>query len=88
MIILYNLNKEQIKLKKDYYKNYVMANGLGGYTSFGVYNNSFRKHDGYLVGAVEPPEKRFVFLKRTFEKAGDISTDSQEYFAEIGRAHV
>lgn len=85
---MYNLNKEQIKLKKDYYKNYVMANGLGGYTSFGVYNNSFRKHDGYLVGAVEPPEKRFVFLKRTFEKAGDISTDSQEYFAGVADGHI
>lgn len=65
-----------------YYKNLLMSNGLGGYTSMGVYNNSFRKQDGYLVGSLTAPTNRFVFLQRTNEYIDGVNLDSSETLKE------
>ena len=67
---------KDLKSGKYLYNNILMANGLGGYTSTGVYNNMFRKHDAYLVASLDSPIDRHVLFRRTTEYVDGLSLDS------------
>lgn len=49
-------------------REWVMSNGIGGYSSGSVINSGFRKHHGYLVMSKKAPVERFLVFTRTTEK--------------------
>lgn len=49
-------------------KEWVVANGLGGYASSTVLGVNTRKHHGLLVSALNPPTGRYVLLEKLDEE--------------------
>ena len=48
-------------------RNWVLGNGLGGYSSQSIINSFHRKHFGYLIASLNPPVSRYMILSRTNE---------------------
>ena len=49
-------------------KEWLIANGLGGYASSTILGINTRKYHGLLIGAVHPPKDRRVFLSKLDEE--------------------
>ena len=48
-------------------RNWVLCNGLGGYSSQSIINSSFRKHHGYLIASLNSPVQRYLILNKINE---------------------
>ena len=47
---------------------FYMPNGLGGYVSATICNNTFKKHNCYLTHSFNPPVARYVLLSKINEE--------------------
>lgn len=54
--------------KANIYKEWLMTNGLGGYSSSSIIGSHTRIHNGYLVASIQPPVGRFLVLSKTNER--------------------
>lgn len=54
-------------------KEWLMVNGIGGYSNCSVTGELTRSHSGYLVAAMNPPVERMLILSKTQERL-DIGT--------------
>lgn len=67
-------------------REWLIGNGLGGYSGHSIIGGGYRMHHGYLVAATQVPVERSLILTRTQEqiKVGDRLYDltSQEYVNE------
>jgi len=57
-------------------EEWVLGNGLGGFSAGSIINASFRKQHGYLIAAKKAPINRYLILTRTEER---ISIDGSDY---------
>lgn len=66
---MYKFDKETLN---DFYKareiEFFMPNGLGGYVSATICNNTFKKHNCYLTHSFNPPVARYVLLSKINEE--------------------
>lgn len=65
-------------------KEWLMVNGIGGYSNCSVTGNLTRSHSGYLIAAMNPPVERWLILSKvqeSIELPGKRSFDfaSQQY---------
>ncbi|WP_238917919.1 amylo-alpha-1,6-glucosidase [Clostridium sp. YIM B02555] len=63
-------------IKEGNEREWMIGNGIGGYSSQTIINSGFRCHNGYLIAAMNPPVERYSILYRTQEK---IVTDGRTY---------
>jgi len=49
-------------------REWIVTNGLGGYSSLTYQNDNSRKYHGLLVSSLNPPTNRWVFVSNVFEK--------------------
>lgn len=61
------LNKEQLELKEGITREWLITNGIGGYSSSTVLGINTRKYHGLLVAALNPPAKRVLILSKLDE---------------------
>lgn len=65
----YRLTREMLnRLDMKHLEEWVLGNGIGGFSAGSVLNASFRKQHGYLIISKKPPIRRFLVLARTEEK--------------------
>ncbi|GIM27453.1 glycogen debranching protein [Clostridium polyendosporum] len=57
-------------------KEWLIGNGIGGYSGHTIVGGGFRSFHGYLIAAMNPPVERYVVLTRTQEQ---IIVDDREY---------
>ncbi|HAQ56592.1 MAG TPA: glycogen debranching protein [Acholeplasmatales bacterium] len=55
-------------LDRAHLPEWYLADGMGGYAAGSITNGLFRKHQGYLVAALNPPTDRTMFLAKTVEQ--------------------
>jgi predicted glycogen debranching enzyme len=63
-------------LKEGNEREWMIGNGIGGYSGQTIINSGFRAHHGYLIAAMNPPADRYSILSRTQEK---IQVEGREY---------
>ena len=63
-------------LKEGNEREWMIGNGIGGYSGQTIINSGFRSHHGYLIASMNPPVERYLVLSRTQEK---IIVDGREY---------
>lgn len=49
-------------------REWIITNGLGGYSSLTYQNTNNRKYHGLLVASLNPPTKRWVFVSNIFDQ--------------------
>ena len=67
------LEKSQMNLKDGIEKEWLITNGIGGYSASTVLGINTRKYHGLLIAPLTPPAKRYLILSKLDEsvKIGD-----------------
>ena len=65
-----------MKLEEGLNKEWILGNGIGGYSYSSVLGCNTRKYHGLLVAALTPPARRFIILSKVDEA---IEIENQEY---------
>lgn len=95
------ITKEKLGLEEGLKKEWILTNGIGGFSSSTIIGTNTRKYHGLLIAPLTPPARRYLILSKLDEsieikdKKYDLYTNvckeyiSQGYkYQEIGRAHV
>ena len=71
------ITKEELNLEKGLAKEWIITNGLGGYSSSTIIGANTRKYHGLLVAPLTPPARRYLILSKLDEsiKIGDKQYD-------------
>ena len=59
--------KENLSLEKGLTKEWIITNGLGGFSSSTILGANTRKYHGLLVAPLTPPARRFLILSKLDE---------------------
>ncbi|MGD9910471.1 MAG: amylo-alpha-1,6-glucosidase [Candidatus Izemoplasmatales bacterium] len=74
------LERSELHQAASFKKEFVLSNGIGGYTASSILLTQERKHHGLLVASLNPPTERRMFFQSINEwietKNGKISLDS------------
>ena len=60
-------NKKYMNLEEGLKKEWLITNGIGGYSSSTIIGCNTRKYHGLLVAPLTPPARRFVILSKVDE---------------------
>ena len=61
------INKKQISLENGLSKEWILTNGIGGFSSSTILNCNTRKYHGLLIAPMTPPARRFLILSKVDE---------------------
>ena len=79
----YHFSNEQLSdFQSNIKKEWVMANGLGGYSGTSIIGALGRTHQGYLIASLHPPVERYVVFSKTAET---LSLDDKTYHLEAAQ---
>ena len=59
--------KEKLELEDGLKKEWILTNGIGGYSSSTIIGANTRKYHGLLVAPLTPPARRFLILSKVDE---------------------
>ena len=60
-------NKKYMNLEEGLKREWLITNGLGGYSSSTIIGCNTRKYHGLLVAPLTPPARRFLILSKIAE---------------------
>ena len=69
-------SKKDLSLEEGLTKEWIITNGIGGYSSSTILGANTRKYHGLLVAALTPPARRHLILSKIDES---VEIDGQEY---------
>ena len=58
---------EKIEFEKALKQDWIVTNGIGGYSSSSILGINTRKYHGLLVAPLNPPENRCLILSNIFK---------------------
>lgn len=59
--------KESLNLEEGLNKEWILTNGIGGFSSSTIIGANTRKYHGLLIAPLMPPAKRFLVLSKLDE---------------------
>jgi len=70
-----------------YGREWIITNGIGGYSSSTILGINTRKYHGLLIAPLTPPARRFVILAKVDES---ISVKDKKYdiYSNMGRGYI
>ena len=78
---------EELTLEKGIEKEWLITNGIGGYSSSTVIGANTRKYHGLLVAALMPPGNRQVILSKLDESV-EIEGKNYNLYTNIGKDYI
>ena len=79
--------KEDLNLENGLSKEWIITNGIGGYSSSTIIGANTRKYHGLLIAPITPPARRFLILSKLDES---IEIDGEKYnlYTNIGKEYI
>ena len=79
--------KDDLKLEKGIQKEWIITNGMGGYSSSTILGINTRKYHGLLVAPLNPPAKRYLILSKVDEC---FESEGVQYplYANMGKNYI
>lgn len=81
------LEKKQIELKDGITKEWIITNGIGGYSSSTVLGINTRKYHGLLVAPLTPPARRTLILSKVDESV-EIQGKKYDLYSNICKNYI
>ena len=81
------LEKDQLDLKEGITKEWIITNGIGGYSSSTVLGINTRKYHGLLVAPLTPPARRHVILSKLDESI-EVGGKKYNLYSNICRNYI
>ena len=79
--------KENLNLENGLDKEWIITNGIGGYSSSTIIGANTRKYHGLLVAPFTPPARRFLVLSKVDESI-EIKGNNYPIFTNVGREYI
>ena len=79
--------KEDITLEKGLNKEWLLTNGIGGFSSSTILGSNTRKYHGLLVAALTPPARRFLIFSKIDESI-EINAKRYDLYTNICENYI
>ena len=79
--------KESLNLENGIDKEWLITNGIGGYSSSSIIGANTRKYHGLLVASLTPPGRRFVILSKVDESI-EVRNRKYDLYTNIGKEYI
>ena len=76
------VTKENLKLENALNKEWIITNGIGGYSSSTIIGANTRKYHGLLIAPLTPPARRYLILSKIDESI-EISNKTYDLYPNI-----
>ena len=79
--------KENLNLEEGLKKEWIITNGIGGFSSSTIIGANTRKYHGLLIAPLTPPARRFLILSKLDES---IEIDDKKYdlYTNVGKDYI
>ena len=79
--------KESLNLETGLTKEWIITNGIGGYSSSTIIGANTRKYHGLLVAPLTPPARRFVILSKLDESI-EVRGRKYNLYTNLGKEYI
>lgn len=79
--------KKYINLEKGLQTEWIITNGIGGYSASSIIGANTRRYHGLLVAPLTPPARRFVILSKVDESI-IINEKKYNLYTNIGKNYL
>jgi len=79
--------KESLNLEEGLEKEWLIANGIGGFCSSSIIGANTRKYHGLLIAPLTPPARRFLVLSKLDESI-EVENEKFDLYTNICREHI
>lgn len=79
--------KKYMNLEKGLQTEWIITNGIGGYSASSVIGANTRRYNGLLVAPLTPPARRFVILSKIDESI-IINEKKYDLYTNIGKNYL
>ncbi len=79
--------KESLNLENGLDKEWIITNGIGGYSSSTIIGANTRKYHGLLVASLTPPARRFLILSKLDESI-EVRGKKYNLYTNIGKEYI
>jgi len=81
------INTKDLSLKDAIEKEWIITNGIGGYSSSTVFGINTRKYHGLLVAPLTPPARRFLILSK-LDEAVEINGKNYNLYSNMCNNYI
>lgn len=81
------ITKENLNLENGLNKEWIITNGIGGYSSSTIIGANTRKYHGLLIAALTPPARRFMVLSKVDESL-EIRGKKYNLYTNVGKEYI
>ena len=78
---------EKLSLEEGLKREWIITNGIGGYSASTIVGANTRKYHGLLVAPLTPPARRYLILSKVDESI-EINDKKYELYTNIGKQYV
>lgn len=82
-----DFTKESLNLENGLDKEWLITNGIGGYSSSTIIGANTRKYHGLLVASLTPPARRFLILSKLDESI-EVRGKKYDLYTNIGKDYI
>ena len=79
--------KEKLSLEEGLTKEWLITNGIGGYSSSTIIGSNTRKYHGLLIAPLSPPASRYLILSKV-DEAIEIRGKKYELYTNICNSYI
>ena len=79
--------KEDLNLENGLNKEWIITNGIGGYSSSTIIGANTRKYHGLLIAPLTPPARRFLILSK-LDESMEIDTKKYDLYTNVCREYI
>ncbi len=79
--------KETLNLENGLNKEWIITNGIGGYSSSTIIGANVRKYSGLLIAPLTPPARRFLILSKIDESV-EIRGRKYDLYTNVGKEYI
>jgi len=79
--------KKDLSLNSGIQREWIITNGIGGYSSSTILGINTRKYHGLLIAPLTPPARRFVILSKLDESIW-LRDKKYDIYSNMGRGYV
>ena len=81
------LTKEELNLENGLEKEWLITNGIGGYSSSTIIGANTRRYHGLLVASLTPPARRFLILSKV-DEAIEVNGNKYDLYTNVCKEYI
>ena len=81
------LTKEELSLENGIEKEWLITNGIGGYSSSTIIGANTRRYHGLLVASLTPPARRFLILSKV-DEAIEVNGNKYDLYTNVCKEYI